>query len=202
MDTHPKSTSNAEDREGAHTIFFIGKPGCGKGTQAKLLSEKTDWPVISAGQQFRTIAALENAVGRKIKSEIDMGFLAPHWFAMYLYQKALFSLPDDTSVIFDGFNRKVAEAELIIDSLTWLARPFSILYISISDEEVHRRLSGRREAEGRRDDTAVSERLKEYYAYTEPAIRIFREAGVLLEIQGEQPPEQIAEHIRTVLSIA
>lgn len=201
MDTHPKSTSNVADREGVRTIFFIGKPGCGKGTQAKLLSEKTGWSVISAGQQFRAIASLDTAVGRKVKSEMESGLLAPHWFAMYLYQKALFSLPSETNVIFDGFNRKVPEAELIIESLTWLGRPFSILYIHISDEEVHRRLLDRKEVEGRADDAAVEERLKEYRTYTEPAITVFRNANVLIEIPGEQSPERIAEDIRAALAI-
>lgn len=199
---HPKGTSNAADREGAHTIFFIGKPGCGKGTQAKLLSERTGWAVISAGQQFRAIAALDTGVGHKIKSEIEAGLLAPHWFAMYLFQKALFALPDDASAIFDGFNRKLPEAELILESLSWLMRPFSIFDIRISDEEVHRRLAGRKEAEGRQDDTVVGERLKEYYAHTEAAVETFRRAGVLIDIQGEQPPEQVAADIYAALADA
>ncbi len=199
MDTHSKSTS-AEGHEGAHTVFFIGKPGCGKGTQAKLLSQATGWAVISAGQQFRGIAALNTRVGRKIKSEMEAGLLAPHWFAMYLFQKALFALPDGTSVIFDGFNRKLPEAELILESLSWLARPFLIFDIRISDEEVHRRLAGRKETEGRQDDAVVGERLKEYYAHTEAAVETFRRAGVLVDIQGEQLPEQVAKDIRAALA--
>ena len=197
MDTHPENTSGAP-----YTIFFLGKPGCGKGTQAKLLSEKTGWPVISAGQQFRTIAMLDTPVGRKVKAEMESGLLAPHWFAMYLYQKALFALPSEASVIFDGFNRKVPEAELIIESLTWLGRPFSILYIDISDDAVYRRLAGRKAIEDRADDTAVEERLKEYFTYTAPAIETFRNAGVLIEIPGEQPPERIAEEIRAKLALS
>ncbi len=201
MDTHSKDTL-AKGREGAHTVFFIGKPGCGKGTQAKLLSQATGWAIISAGQQFRDIAALDTRVGRKIKSEIEAGFLAPHWFAMYLFQKALFALPDGASAIFDGFNRKLPEAELILESLSWLERPFLIFDIRISDEEVHRRLMGRRETEGRHDDAVVSERLKEYYAHTEAAVETFRRAGVLIDIQGEQPPEQVASDIRAALAHA
>ncbi len=197
---YPGSTSNTEDREGAHTVFFIGKPGCGKGTQAKLLSQATGWTVISAGRQFREIAALDTRVGRKIKSEIEAGLLAPHWFAMYLFQKALFALPDGASVIFDGFNRKLPEAELILESLSWLARPFSIFDIRISDEEVHRRLAARKETDGRQDDTVVGKRLKEYYAHTEPAVETFRRAGVLIDIQGEQLPEQVARDIRAAFA--
>lgn len=183
------------------TIFFIGKPGCGKGTQAKLLSEKTRWKTISSGSQFRAIATEDTPVGRKVKLEMDAGLLAPHWFAMYLYLKALFSVSGDESIIFDGFNRKVPEAELVIDSLKWLNRPFSILDIQISDEEAHRRLAIRKGIEGRVDDSAVAERLKEYVEHTEPAIEVFRKAGALIDVNGEQTPEQIAKDINATLGI-
>jgi adenylate kinase len=184
------------------TIFFVGKPGCGKGTQAKLLSEKTGWPTISAGKQFREIALEDTPVGRKVKSEMGNGALMPHWFAMYLYQKALFSLSADSSVIFDGFNRKVPEAELIVSSLAWLGRSFTVVNIVVSDEEVRRRLLVRKETEGRADDSVVEERLKEYSAHTEAAINIFRAAGSLIEVNGEQAPEKIAEDINKALGVA
>ena len=58
-----------------HTIFFIGKPGCGKGTQAKLLSEITGWSTYSSGDLFRAIAKEESPAGRKVKEENDAGTL-------------------------------------------------------------------------------------------------------------------------------
>jgi adenylate kinase len=183
------------------TIFFVGKPGCGKGTQARLLSEKTGWPVLSAGKQFRAIAEEQTPVGRKIKSEIDAGFLAPHWFAMHLYLKSLFSIGDDSSAVFDGFNRKVQEAELVVSSLKWLGRPFSVVLIKVSDEEVEKRLGLRKEVEGRVDDNAVDERLKEYREHTERAIQIFRDEGTLIEVNGEQTPEAIAADVAKVLGV-
>ena len=186
---------------GPRTVVFIGKPGCGKGTQAKLLSEKTGWQIISAGKQFRAIAAEDTPVGHKVKVENDAGMLQPHWLAMYLYLKSLFALPEGADVIFDGFNRKVLEAELIIDSLKWLGRPFSIINIAVSDDTVRRRLAGRKDVEGRADDSAVEERLKEYREYTEPALALFREAGVLIEVDGEKAPEAIAEDIREKLAL-
>ncbi len=184
------------------TVFFVGKPGCGKGTQAKLLSEKTGWPTISAGKQFRTIAAEDSALGHKVKAEIDSGALMPHWFAMYLYQKALFSVAEDASVIFDGFNRKVAEAELIMSSLSWLKRPFKVIAIVVSDEEVRRRLVLRKATDGRADDSVVGERLKEYREFTEAAIELFRENGHLIEVNGEQTPELIAADVARALQLA
>lgn len=183
------------------TIFFIGKPGCGKGTQAKLLSEKTGWQIISAGQQFRSIAAEDTMVGRKIHDEINAGDLAPHWFAMYLYLKALFAVPPTADVIFDGFNRKVDEARLVIDSLVWLNRDCTVVYLAISDDLARERISGRKDLEGRADDHAVDERLKEYELFTEPAIELFREMPSFLEVDGAQPPEVIAEAINTALGL-
>lgn len=183
------------------TVFLIGKPGCGKGTQAKFLAKKTGWQVITAGDQFRALAAEDTPVGHKTKMEIDAGLLVPHWFAMYLFLKALFSVEGGKSVIFDGFSRKVPEAELIIDSLHWLNRPFTMLHLAVSDDEVRKRLALRKSVEGRVDDNAIEERLREYHAYTEPAILKFNDAGKLIEINGEQTPEAIAADIDKALEI-
>lgn len=183
------------------TIFFVGKPGCGKGTQAKLLAGETGWPVFGSGNEFRKIAQEPTVVGKKVKEEIDAGLLSPPWFAMYLYQKALFSIQEGQSAIFDGFNRKVPEAELIVDSLKWLERPFQVVNIIISDEEVVKRLALRQKSSDRVDDHFVPERLKEYEKFTKDAIEIFRREGVLIEVNGEQTPEQIAEDIRKALKI-
>jgi adenylate kinase len=185
------------------TVFFIGKPGCGKGTQARLLAERTGWAVRASGAEFRAIAAEDTAAGRKIKEEIDQGMLAPHWFAMYLYQRALFSLPENADVIFDGFNRKVGEAELIVDSLNWLGRPFVVLEIDIRDDTVRERLSGRSKTEGRADDRqdAIEERLEEYETHTTKALKIFEDMGVLIKIDGEPSPGEVAKAVAAALQL-
>ncbi|MDO8566564.1 MAG: nucleoside monophosphate kinase [bacterium] len=182
-------------------VFFMGKPGCGKGDQARLLSEKTGWEVVTAGEQFRSISAEDTPVGRKIKSVNDAGMLQPHWLAEYLFLKNLFSLAGDESVIFDGFGRKLPEAETMTDSLTWLGRSFSALYLRVSDEEILRRLALRKEIEGRADDSVVDERLKEYREHTEPVVEMFRSKGMLIEIDGERTRETIAANINTALNI-
>ena len=183
------------------TVFFIGKPGCGKGTQAKLLAEATGWAVLASGVQFREIAQEDSPVGRKTREEIDNGYLSPHWFAMYLFLKSLFSIPADASAIFDGFNRKEAEARLVVDALAWLERPFQVIHIVVSDEEVRRRLEGRKEAQGRKDDSYVETRLEEYHTFTEQSLEIFSDRGVLIPINGEQAPEAVSEDIRKALGI-
>ncbi len=183
------------------TIFFIGKPGCGKGTQAKFLADKTGWKVMSAGDTLRAMAALDTSVGRKMKHQMDAGLLMPSWLPTYLFLKDIFALPEGASIIFDGFNRKLHEAELIKESLVWLERPFSVIYLRVSDKEIHHRLALRKEIEDRADDNVVSERLKEYYAHTESVIRMFRMGGDIIELDGEPSPEKIAAEINAALDI-
>ena len=183
------------------TVFFIGKPGCGKGDQTRLLSKETGWSIFASGDLFRAIASEDTPVGKKVKEENDAGILQPYWFAMYLFLKTLFSIPADSSAIFDGFSRKMPEAELVIDAMKWLNRPFTVLHLRVSDEEIKHRLTLRKEKEGRADDAFVDKRLEEYREYTEPCIELFRTAGVLIEIDGERTREAIAVDVNAALEI-
>ena len=185
----------------ARTIFFIGKPGSGKDTQAALLSRETGWPVVAASNEIRALAQAGTSIGKKIKATIESGDLTPAWMPGYLFIKTLFSTKSDDSLIFTGFNRRVIETELVIDSLTWLERPFTVFHLHTSDEEVRKRLALRKEKEGRADDHdhIVDKRFEEYYKNTEPTIALFKKAGVLIEVDGEQTPEKIAQDIRQAL---
>lgn len=187
--------------EETRTIFFVGKPGSGKGDQAKLLAKATGWKVITPGEQFRAMAAEDTPVGVKVEEEMSAGLLLPYWLAEYLFLKNIFSLKGDESIILDGFGRKVPEAEFIIESLAWLGRPFTVVHLKVSDEEIKHRIALRKEIEARADDNAVDERLKEYRLHTDLAIEKFRESGNLIEIDGERAREPIAEDIRKVLGL-
>lgn len=183
------------------TVFFIGKPGCGKGTQAQLLSKKTGWPVVGTSGGMREIVASGGAAGHKLKETMDAGILAPSWVSSYVYLKTLFNIPEDGSVIFDGTSRTLPETEIVLESLVWLGKPFTFFHLKVSDDEVRRRIDLRREQESRKDDHVMDKRLEEYYANTEPAIELLRKAGVLTEIDGERAREPIAEDIRKALSL-
>lgn len=187
-----------------HTIFFIGKPGSGKDTQAALLSHKTGWPVVAASSEIRKLAEAGTPIGKKIKETIESGSLTPAWMPGYLFIKTLFSTESEGSIIFTGFNRRVIEAELVIDSLTWLERPFTVFHLHTSDDEVRKRLALRKEKEGRADDHdhIVDKRFEEYYKNTEPTIALFKNAGVLIEIDGEEAPEKIAQDVRQALHLS
>lgn len=185
----------------APIIFFIGKPGSGKGTQAKLLSDVTGWPVVGTSGGMRELAASNGAVGHKVKETMDAGLLMPYWVASYVYLKTLFGLPEGGNVIFDGTSRTLPEAEIVIDSLKWLGRPFHIFYLHVPDEEVHKRINLRKEKEARKDDHVIHKRLEEYYASTEAAVDLYRKTGMLTEIDGHRPPETIAAEVRSILKL-
>ncbi len=182
-------------------IFFIGKPGSGKGTQADLLSKATGWPVVGTSGGLREIVNTGTAAGQKLKETMDAGLLTPYWIASYVYLKTIFSISDGDNVIFDGTSRTVPETQIVIESLRWLNRPFYIFHLTVPDEEVHTRINLRKEKEARADDHVVHKRLEAYYADTEGAIVLLREAGMLTEIDGHRPPEVIAAEVRSILKI-
>lgn len=179
-------------------IFFVGKPGSGKGTQAALLSKKTGWPVVSTSGGLREIAAGSGAVGHKLKETMDAGILLPHWIVSYLYVKTMLTVSDNDGLIFDGTSRTPPEAQVILESLKWLGKPFTIFHLTVAEDSVRARVELRKEKEARKDDHMMDTRIEEYYANTEPAIDIYRQAGILTDVDGEGTPEEIA---RTVLAI-
>jgi adenylate kinase len=183
------------------TILFIGKPGCGKGTQAKLISEKLGVPILASGEGFRSIAKEDSAVGRKVKETIDQGLLMPDWFAMYLFQKSIFSIPENSGVIFDGFGRKLPEAELVVNVLAWLGRKLEVVHINVSDEHILNRIEKRKGIEGRVDDANAVKRLEEFRLYTASCVEFFRAQGVVTEINGEPDVETIHKDIVARLNL-
>lgn len=184
-----------------NTVLLIGKPGSGKGTQAALLAEKTGWQTIASGDLFRALMKEDTEVGAKMREEIEKGLLAPDWFAMYLFQKSVLTLSSTQGVIFDGFGRKVPEAKVVVDVLTWLGRPFTAVHVKVSDAEIIDRLEKRKGVSGRADDHAVEKRLDEYRIFTEPSIEVFREAGKLVEVNGEGEVDAIQAEIRKALNL-
>jgi len=182
-------------------VFFIGKPGSGKGTQAEMLAKATGWPVVGTSGGLREIVNTGTAAGLKLKETMDAGLLTPYWIASYVYLKTIFSISDGDNVIFDGTSRTVPETQIVIESLKWLNRPYYIFHLTVPDEEVHGRINLRKEKEARKDDDVVHKRLEEYYASTEGSITLLREAGMLTEIDGHRPIEVIAAEVKSILKL-
>lgn len=172
------------------TLLLLGKTGSGKGTQAHLLAEKLGYQLFSTGDEFRKLRGEPTPLGKRVKEDYDTGALLPHWIASHLLQHALFNLEQGQGIIFEGTARKEPEAKMMHDVCMWLNRSYVVINLEVSDEEVIRRQLARG-----RDllDTKekITERLDQYGKYTLDAIAFFREQGHVIDVNGEQSPEDV-----------
>lgn len=182
----------------------MGRPGSGKGTQAQLLRDKLDCRYFSTGDAFRTLAAQDTPLGARTNNLISRGKLMPHWFASYLVNDTIFNLADDETVVLDGTNRTLPEAELFYDVMAWLERPYRLFHLDVSEKVITNRILSRAKESNRTDDTreSIAMRINEYDENTEPALAFLAEKGLVIRLDGEQSVDAIQETILTHLGLA
>ena len=196
-------------------IILLGPPGAGKGTQADLLQQELDAPHVASGDLFRYNLKNETELGLLAKTYMDRGDLVPDDVTIAMVRDRLERPDCDNGVILDGFPRTIPQAEALSEMLREMGRELDcVLSIDVSEDDLVRRLSGRRicrdcqtpyhvdfsppEQEGicdncggalyQRDDdqpATVRNRLKVYFEQTAPLIDYYREAGLLHEIDGQ-----------------
>lgn len=186
------------------TFLMMGRPGAGKGTQAKLLAKKLEADIYSSGNRLREMAQGEGFVNQKVKKVIDEGGLLPAWFSSHLFIDALFNLAPRDAIVFEGTCRREEEARAFDEVIGWLERPYAVVFLTISDEEVEKRLTLRKGIQGRQDDAsdAMGHRIEEFEEHTLPAIEFLRSRGVVVEVNGQQPVEAVYEEVLRALKIA
>ncbi len=204
-------------------LILLGAPGAGKGTQAEIISEKYNIPTISTGNIIR--AALKNGteMGLKAKAYIDAGNLVPDDVVIGIIKERLAESDCANGYILDGFPRTIPQAEAL-DNLGFAID--AALSIEVADEEIVKRMSGRRvcekcgasyhtefkkpEKEGvcnlcgaalviRKDDEAetVKNRLNVYHEQTEPLKDYYKACGKLLCVEGQ---DKVEDTTRLVLA--
>jgi adenylate kinase len=185
------------------TFLMMGRPGSGKGTQAKLLATNIGADIYSSGNRLREMARGQGFVAQKIKSVIDEGGLLPAWFSSHLFVDTLLAREPGDPIVFEGACRREEEARAFGQTAKWLERPYRAIFLNINDAEVEKRLAERRMVQGRADDASdtVSERLREYEDNTAHAVEYFRSQNVLIEINGEQPVEAVHNDILKALNL-
>jgi adenylate kinase len=179
-------------------VVLLGGPGSGKGTQASRFAELLGVPHISTGELFRENLAEQTELGRLAKSYMDHGELVPDDITEAMVRERL-SRPDtERGFILDGYPRTRAQAESLDAMLSEIGRRLTAaLNIRVSDDEIFRRLAGR----GREDDDpqTVKTRLKTFHTHNGSLLDYYREAGVLQEIDGEGPPDEVTARALAVL---
>ncbi len=210
-------------------IVFLGPPGAGKGTQAKMIAEKYGIPQISTGDMFREHLSKGTELGKKAKEYMDKGQLVPDEIVLGMVEERLKQPDCEKGFILDGFPRTVPQAEALDKLLEKMGKKIDYaILIDVPDEELVKRLTGRRtckkcgmmyhivfkppkednkcdvcggELYQRADDNeeTVRNRLKVYHEQTEPIIQYYEQKGVLHRIDGIGSIEEIFDRIVKVL---
>ena len=211
-------------------LVLLGPPGSGKGTQGERLQEDLRLPYYATGDILRAAVRDETELGRSAKEYMDRGDLVPDEVIVGVIGERIASSEALDGFILDGFPRTTPQAEALDAKLTELGRSVSaVLLIDVSDDEVVRRLGGRRtceenghvfhvdfeppEQEGvcdidgselivRDDDKpeVIRKRLQTYHEKTEPLVSYYDHRSVLRRIEGEAAPDEVAEKIRRTLA--
>jgi adenylate kinase len=211
-------------------LVLLGPPGSGKGTQGERLNEDLRLPYYATGDILRAAVRDETELGKSAKEYMDRGDLVPDEVIVGVIAERIDSAEAGDGFILDGFPRTTPQAEALDAKLAQLGRGVTaVLLIDVSDDEVVRRLGGRRtcEAEGHvyhvefnppkvegvcdvdgsplivRDDDkpdVIRKRLATYHEKTEPLVSYYDRKGVLKRVDGEREPDQVTEELRGVLT--
>ncbi len=204
----------------------MGPPGCGKGTQARILAERLNLAHISSGDIIRDNIRAGTQIGKAFEEATGKGELGPTGLVTVMIRDRLIALSaDGTSCVLDGFPRTLEQAEM----LTGLGMPDAVVHISVKTDEVVRRISGRltclcgavyhkTDAPPKRPGTCdrcgqilfsrpddeeakVRVRMDEYTRETLPLLDYYRDRVKLIEIDGTGSPDRVTRRILGALGL-
>ena len=212
-------------------LVLLGPPGSGKGTQGVRLQEDFRLPYYATGDILRAAVRDETELGKAAKEYMDRGDLVPDEVIIGVIIERLGEAEAADGFILDGFPRTMPQAEALDAELERVGRNLTAaLLIDVPDEEVVRRISGRRQCvkneqhiyhvdfdppkhpdvcdqDGarliQRDDDkpdTVKHRLEVYHAQTEPVIGYYEAQSLLRRFEGTRSPAEVHDHIRATLA--
>ncbi len=210
-------------------VILLGAPGSGKGTQAVKLAARHKMPHVSTGDIFREEISKKSDLGTQVSEYVKSGRLVPDELTVAIISKRLGQPDCQTGFLLDGFPRTVSQAESLDAYLSSSRRKLdAVVYLALAEEEVVRRLSGRRHCEKcgkiynlasqpprrpdlcdvddgkllqREDDRpeTVRKRLMVFNDLTQPLISYYRAAGILKTVNGEGKVEAVSQAVFGVL---
>lgn len=184
-------------------LLIVGPPGAGKGTQAARISERFGIPTISTGDIFRKNIADGTALGTQVKAIVDAGDYVPDSLTNALVTDRLNEADAAGGFLLDGYPRTTDQVRYLTDLLSSHGHALDAVIRLVADqEEIVRRLRQRAIDIGRVDDSeeAIRHRQDVYIRETAPLIDLFREQGLLIEIDGLGPIDDVTERIFEALA--
>ncbi len=177
-------------------IVLFGAPGAGKGTQSDLLVEKYNLNHISTGDLLRKEIADQTDLGKKIKTIMDSGSLVSDDIVIEMIDNAIAA--DTQGILFDGFPRNVAQAEVLDTLMAKHGRSITCMVsLDVPREELIRRMLERAKVSGRSDDNeeTIKNRLKEYENKTLPVASYYENQGKHVKVNGMGDIQAIGQNI-------
>lgn len=180
----------------------MGPPGVGKGTQAKGIAEHYGVPAISTGDIFRANVRNQTPLGLEVARIMAEGSYVPDEITDAIVRDRLAEPDAAAGWLLDGYPRTLAQVEALDGVLAGAGHGIDAV-ISLVAEEAHLidRLLKRAELEGRADDNAetIKHRMEVYNEATDPLIAIYRERGLLVEVDGLGTVDEVGQRITEAL---
>lgn len=176
-------------------LILFGPPGSGKGTQSERIVQKFGLIHLSTGNLLRQEIQDKTPLGMEARSFMDRGQLVPDEVVIAMISSLLEKHPEAKGFLFDGFPRTIAQAEAL-DKLLSLKKTSicKVLALTVSEEELVKRLMKRGETSGRSDDNnemVIRQRFEVYKRETEPVAHYYEAHGKLEKIRGEGSVDDI-----------
>ncbi len=184
-------------------LLIVGPPGAGKGTQAARISERFGIPTISTGDIFRKNIADETDLGKQVKAIVDAGDYVPDSLTNALVTDRLNEADAAGGFLLDGYPRTTDQVEYLANLLASHGHSLDAVIRLVADQdEIVRRLRQRAIDQGRVDDSeeAIRHRQDVYIRETAPLIDMFRAQGLLVEVDGLGPIDEVTGRIFDALA--
>lgn len=185
-------------------IFFIGRSGAGKGTQARALAQRLDFFYWEMGAVLRKEAEVPTQLGREIKQAIGKGAFLGDEHILPVVESHIEEVPKEKGIIFDGTPRRLSQAEFLVGLLHGLGRKNLVtIFLDVPRDNSIDRLRHRAEIEHRQDDTGevIAHRLDQFDEETMPILDYLQTVTKFYRIDGRPPVEDVTKTIHEVLVI-
>lgn len=179
-------------------LLIMGPPGAGKGTQAVALAARIGGAHISTGDIFRANVAQETELGKTAKRYMDAGEYVPDEVTNAMVADRLGQDDARTAFLLDGYPRTLDQVAKLDEILSGLGTSLDgVVALTVNEDELIERLLERAKVSGRTDDTedVIRHRQEVYKNETEPLLAVYRERGLLIEVDGMGTPDEVGQRI-------